>query len=180
MLTGHSYTQNKRETPPYLLRNGKCTSIVGLNPEETNNTTKSDHSRRLPHTHLCWTRLFAWNQTTCDTLLSFVRVGNLKGWFTQNSTSSMTQCGRRGRRSLVRSTVKGLNALRTASVAPSQPRDDLSAQFVPMQQGIYGISTAAQSYGRAPLGCFWLLFYSKVMDLWAIVAEEKIKSVAYL
>lgn len=100
--------------------------------------------------------------TTCNTLLSFVRVGNLKGRFTQNSTSSITRCGRRGRRSLVRSTVKGLHALRTASVAPSQPLDDLPAQFVPTRQRIYVSLQSSPDLRSSSTGLFlaFILFQS--------------------
>lgn len=153
--------------------------IAGLNPEETKNTTKSDHSRRLLCTHLSWTRLVTWNQTTCHTLSSLVHAWNLKGQFAQNSSSSMTRYRQMERRCLIWSTVMELHALRAASVTPSQPLDDSPDQFAPTQHHVYvALQSHLQSgtWSRVPIGCFWLLFYSKVMDLWATAAAREKKA----
>lgn len=144
--------------------------IAGLNPEETNNITKSDHSRRLPRTRLSWTRLATWNHTTCDTLSTSVQAGK-RSVFTQNLGSSVTRCGRRGRRSLIRSTVMGLHASvllvwchHSLWTTRQSSQCQCSNTFTQLSRAVY---TRKLNKVELQWAGFWFLFYSKVMELWA-------------
>lgn len=91
--------------------------------------------------------------------------------FTQNLSSSVTRCGRRGRRSLIRSTVMGLHASvllvwchHSLWTTRQSSQCQCSNTFTQLSRAVY---TRKLNKVELQWAGFWFLFYSKVMELWA-------------